>query len=358
MDKPVKTTSKLPRDAKPLHFTRTNGAIDQAIDALMVAAGGIGHAEIVRQMILAALKAGQESQGAADLKLMNAAIKEMRFTSKVFQPYRSIKKIAVFGSARIPADAEPYRMARRFGQLAANAGFMVITGGGGGIMQAVNEGAGSEHSFGVNIRLPFEQRANHILEGSPRHIIYKYFFTRKVAFLKEAHGVVLFPGGLGTQDEAMETLTLVQTGKHVPMPVILVDCPGGNYWRKWQAFVETGPLAHGYIRKEDLSLFEYTDSVETALVRIQQFYRRYHSIRYVNGDLIMRLTEPLPIEQLPILSAKFADMLTPGGEIRSLAPLPAEEDEPDIAHLPRLKIDFNKKFFGRLRQFIDHINTM
>jgi uncharacterized protein (TIGR00730 family) len=341
-----------------LHFTRTNGAIDELVDSLVHLAGGIRHAEVVRQMILAALKAGQENQGMADLKLMNSALKEMRFTSKVFSPYRHKKKIAVFGSARVPPEAAPYKMARTFGALAVRAGFMVITGGGGGIMQAVNEGAGPEHSFGVNIRLPFEQRANHILEGSPRHIIYKYFFTRKVAFLKEAHGVVLFPGGLGTQDEAMETLTLVQTGKHAPMPVVLLDEPGGEYWRDWQKFIRSGPLAHNYINPDDLALFSYTESTKSALAEIENFYRRYHSIRYVDGELVMRLCAPVPSEDLRRLSAEFSDMLIPGGAIYAMAALPAEQDEPEIRHLPRLKIDFNKKKFGRLRQFIDRLNGM
>ena len=341
---------------RELHFTRTNGGVDRVIDDLMAAAGGIQQQENVRQMILAALKAGQENKGLADLKLMNSALKEMRFTSKVFAPYRERRKISVFGSARVSSTSAPYAMAREFGARAAAAGYMVITGGGGGIMQAVNEGAGPEHSFGVNIRLPFEQKTNAVLEGSPRTIIYKYFFTRKVAFLKEAHAVVLFPGGLGTQDEAMETLTLLQTGKHAPMPVILVDAPGGEYWRRWQAFIQSGPLARKYISADDLALFSYTESVASALAEIERFYRRYHSIRYVDGDLVMRLQGPLSAEGVADLQARFADMLTPGGAIRPTAALPAEQDEPDILDLPRLKIDFNKKNFGRLRQFIDHLN--
>jgi len=345
-----------PGKARDLHFTHTNGPVDEAIDELIRAAGGIRQGEIVRQMILAALKAGQENQGRADLKLMNSALKEMRFTSKVFSPYKKTRKIAVFGSARVPPAEPTYGMARRFGRLAAQAGYMVITGGGGGIMQAVNEGAGPDHSFGVNIRLPFEQKANHILKGSPRHIIYKYFFTRKLAFLKEAHGVVLFPGGLGTQDEALETLTLIQTGKHDPMPVVLIDAPGSNYWQTWRAFIKAGPLARNYIREEDLALFTSAVSPDEALAGIEQFYRRYHSIRYVDGELVMRLRDTLPGEQLSALIRRFKDMLVPGGTILPIEPLPAEQDDPDTLDLPRLKIDFNKKMFGRLRQFIDCIN--
>jgi hypothetical protein len=203
-----------------LHFTRTNGEADEAIERLMDLIEGVRHRDIVREMILAALKAGQEHDARADLKLMNATLKEMRFTGKIFGPYREVRKVTVFGSARVRSEESLYGMARLFGQKLAEAGYMVITGGGPGLMEAVNEGAGSEHSFGVNIRLPFEQRANAVLENHPRLITYKYFFNRKVAFLKEASAVVLFPGGFGTLDEAMETLTLLQNGKHDPIPVL------------------------------------------------------------------------------------------------------------------------------------------
>ncbi|MCP5045731.1 MAG: LOG family protein, partial [bacterium] len=213
-----------------LHFTRTNGPVDETVDGLMEIAGNIHRPEIVREMILAALKAGQEDDEKADLKLMNTTLKEMRFTAKIFGPYRAVKKVTVFGSARTQPGEVVYDMARRFGEKLAAAGYMVITGGGPGIMQAVNEGAGPENSFGVSIRLPFEQKSNPVLEGNPRNIMYKYFFNRKVAFLKEADAVALFPGGFGTLDEAMETLTLVQTGKRNPAPLILLDEPQGTYW--------------------------------------------------------------------------------------------------------------------------------
>jgi uncharacterized protein (TIGR00730 family) len=221
-----------------LSFTKSNGPADEAIAALIALAGQIRHPEFVREMILAALKAGQEEDEKADLKLMNTTLKEMRFTSKVFGPYRNVRKVTVFGSARTQPDEPVYKIARLFGQKLVEAGYMVITGGGGGIMQAVNEGAGPEHSFGINIRLPFEQHPNPTLEGNPRLITYKYFFNRKVAFLKEANAIALFPGGFGTLDEAMETLTLIQTGKRNPMPLILVDEPGGTYWSRWQQFFE------------------------------------------------------------------------------------------------------------------------
>jgi uncharacterized protein (TIGR00730 family) len=339
-----------------LHFNRQNGPVDEAIDSLMALAEGIQRPEYVREMIIAALKAGQEDDESADLKLMNTTLKEMRFTSKVFGPYRNVRKVTVFGSARTQPEEPIYEMARSFGRKLAEAGYMVITGGGAGIMQAANEGAGPEHSFGVNIRLPFEQRPNPVVEGNPRLITYKYFFNRKVAFLKEADAVALFPGGFGTLDEAMETLTLVQTGKRNPLPLVLVDDPTCSYWTEFIKFVEEELLTRGYIGKTDLALFERVDSVEAAVATITRFYRRYHSMRFVNGLLVLRITSQLSREYIVELNERFQDILLPGGKISPSGALAAEMDDADISHLPRLLIDFNRKDFGRLRSLIDAIN--
>jgi uncharacterized protein (TIGR00730 family) len=341
-----------------LRFKEKNELADEAIDNLIELAGGIRNPEIVREMILAALKAGQEEkENKADLKLMNSTLKEMWFTSKVFGPYKNVRKITVFGSARTRSGEKIYRMAQRLGQKIAEAEYMVITGGGPGIMQAVNEGAGPRHSFGVNIRLPFEQEANPVLKGHPRLIVYKYFFNRKIAFLKEAHAVVLFPGGFGTLDEAMETLTLVQTGKRDPIPLILVDEPGGTYWSQCIQFFRGQLRDEGYINDSDFYFFEQVDSVEKVLDKIDQFYRRYHSLRYVDGQLVIRLTSPIVPVSVRELNEDFADILTPGGEIALGGPLPAEADEPEIADFPRLLVDFDRRNFGRLRKLIDAINS-
>lgn len=339
-----------------LHFTRTNGPIDESIDRLIRIAEGVHRPEYVREMILAALKAGQEDDDLADLKLMNTTLKEMRFTAKIFGPYRNVRKVTVFGSARTAPGEPVYGMAREFGRRLAESGYMVITGGGNGIMQAANEGAGPEHSFGVNIRLPFEQKANPVLEGNPRLITYKYFFNRKVAFLKEADAVALFPGGFGTLDEAMETLTLVQTGKRNPMPLMLVDEPGGTYWSKWIKFFQDELQASGYISDSDFALFERVDSVEAAVGGINRFYSRYHSMRYVNGQLVIRLTSELADNHIEKLRERFADILAPGGTMALSGPLPLEKDEQELVHLPRLVIDHNRRDFGRLRNLIDMIN--
>ncbi|HMK43872.1 MAG TPA: TIGR00730 family Rossman fold protein [Dissulfurispiraceae bacterium] len=340
-----------------LHFTRSNEEIDTEIDGLIERVGPVCCPELVREMIIAALKAGQESDSRADLKLMNTTMKEMRITGKVFAPYRKIRKVTVFGSARTRQDEPVYQMAVAFGRELAERGFMVITGGGGGIMEAANEGAGPDHSFGVNIRLPFEQKPNETLEGNPRLITYKYFFNRKVAFLKEACAIALFPGGFGTLDEAMESLTLMQTGKANIIPLVLIDEPGGTYWTKWIRFFEDELFGEGYISKSDFSLFKRVDSIAAAIEHIVFFYRRFQSVRYVNGTLVIRMLTPLPEGAVNELAVRYSDMLLDGGKIQESGGLPAEADEPDLAELPRLLVDFNRHDFGRLRSFIGALNT-
>ena len=334
----------------------SNGPVDAAIGQLLELAP-VNHPELVREMIIAALKAGQEDDIRADLKLMNTTLKEMRFTSKVFGPYRGVRKVTVFGSARTRPVEAVYRMAQLFGKKLSEGGYMVITGGGGGIMQAINEGAGPDNSFGVNIRLPFEQKNNPTLEGNPRLITYKYFFNRKVAFLKEADAVALFPGGFGTLDEAMETLTLIQTGKRNPMPLVLIDEPDGTYWSLWQKFFEDELLAQGYLSPSDFYLFERVNSVDDAVECINKFYRRYHSQRYVDKKLVIRMTSALSPQAVAELKERFPDILTCGGDICVSCSLPEEADEEQLADLPRLVVDFNRKDFGRLRKFIDAINS-
>jgi hypothetical protein len=247
-------------------------------------------------------------------------------------------------------------MARELGRELVAANYMVITGGGPGIMQAVNEGAGPESSFGVNIRLPFEQKPNPVIAGNPRHIMYKYFFNRKVAFLKEAHAVALFPGGFGTLDEAMESLTLVQTGKRYSLPLILIDEPGGRYWSQCLEFFERELLKRHLISASDFNHIERVDSVLKAVERINHFYRRYHSLRYVNGRLVIRLNSPIEPQIVEDLMHQFAGILEPGGKMVLSEALPEEKNEPEIAHLQRLVIDFKQDDFGALRKLIDSLN--
>jgi len=338
-----------------LHFSSSNGLVDSAIEQMFDLVGTIDHRSIVRDMILAALKAGQENSETVDLKLMSSTLKEMRYTAKVFGAYRKARKVTVFGSARTSPEHPIYQMARQFGRRLAESGFMVISGGGLGIMRAVSEGAGHENSFGVNIRLPYERNSGQG-SNSPRDITYKYFFNRKVAFIKEACAVALFPGGFGTMDEAMETLTLLQTGKRYPIPVVLVDEPGDRYWSGWLDFLKNHLLPAGYISESDFSLFEHVHSVDEALSAINGFYRRYHSLRYIKDKLVFRLKSDIGGSKIRELRRSFSDIIIADGDMVSSGPLPQESDEPDIIHLPRLIIDFNNSDFGRLRQFIDALN--
>jgi uncharacterized protein (TIGR00730 family) len=339
-----------------LSFGEKNEDIEKAIDHLLAVTGDIPRPHIVRDMIVASLKAGREDDGKIDLKMMNTTLKEMRYTAKIFSTYRKLKKVTVFGSARTHADRKIYTMAHDFGKKLSERGYMVITGGGPGIMRAVNEGAGPEQSFGVSIRLPFEQKSNAILDGDPKNIMYKYFFNRKVAFLKESDAIVLFPGGFGTLDEGMETLTLLQTGKRNPMPLLFIDEPGGRYWWHFFEFCKKELSAAGYVSPSDFNLFEITDDIDAAVEKIARFYDRYHSIRYIRDKVLLRLNAALEKSKIDALKGEFSDILTKDGDIYLSEALPEENEEPEISHLPRLVVDFNLNDFGRLKAFIDAIN--
>jgi uncharacterized protein (TIGR00730 family) len=352
---PEPDSTPTPTAANPPAFPsdRTNDLIDQ----LLQSAGSLHNPGLVREMIATALKAGSECDSRADLKLMNSTLKEMRYTARVFGAYRGIRKVTVFGSARAPGGDPAYCMAADLGRVLAQQDYMVITGGGPGIMQAANEGAGAEHSFGVRIRLPFEAGSNPVLENNPRLINYKYFFNRKVALIKEADAVVLFPGGFGTLDEAMETLTLVQTGKRYPLPLILIEPPGGTYWASKLDFMQRELLASGYIDSTDLELFRTVHTPMEAVGEINRFYKRYHSMRFVGDRLVVRLSRSLGEMRVREIETRFADLLAPGGRISASAALPQEANEPELASLQRLLVDFNRKDFARLRKLIDAINV-
>lgn len=339
-----------------LHFTRQNGEVDELIDDLIRMAGA-HQPGIIREMIISALKAGQETDYLADLKLMRTTMKEMRYTNKIFGPYRDRKKVTIFGSARTLPDEPIYKKCVEFSRLLAERGYMVITGGGGGIMQAGNEGAGAENSFAVNIRLPFEQETNPVMEKSRNVIVYKYFFNRKVAFLKEAQALALFPGGFGTLDEAMEALTLIQTGKNPPVPLVLIDDDQGDYWEPWFRFCRDTLLRRGLISGEDFSLFTITRDPAEAVQNIDDFYRIYHSQRFVGTTLVIRLNRALTSEQLETLEREFGEIIHPGSHLQITAALPEEQDQPDLLDLPRLTFEFNHFSYGLLKAFIRRLNS-
>jgi len=339
-----------------LSFTRDNGEIDVLIDRIIERAGDINYPDYIREMFITVLKAGQESDYPADLKLLRNTMKEMRYTNKVFAPSRRRKKVTIFGSARTERDDPMFRKCVKFSAELAERGYMIITGGGGGIMEAGNEGAGAENSFAVNIRLPFEQAANYVMQANPRLITYKYFFTRKVAFVKETDAIAVFPGGFGTLDEAMEVFTLIQTGKTSPKPLVLVDDEDG-YWKNWLEFVKECLLGKGFISGEDFSIFTITPNEEEAIRVIEDFYRNYHSLRFINGNLVLRLTRELSVENLKSLEDEFPEMLMPGTSICSCRALPEESDEPDLLKLHRISLRFNHRHYGLLLAFIRRINT-
>src|SRR5947209_16517580 len=245
--------------------------------------------QLVQQIKETADKLIRDHCNRGDLKLLTPALKELRYAFKVFAPYRQHKKVTVFGSARMQPDHPAYKQAVEFGRRIAEAGFMVITGAASGIMEAGHVGAGRENSFGVNIILPFEQGANSVISADPKLMNMRYFFSRKLVFIKESDAIALFPGGFGTHDEAFETLTLIQPGKSHIFPVVLVDEPGGDYWRRREAFVDECLLRRGYISPQDKALYRITDSVEAAVQEVTTFYHVYHSMRYVKGDLVLRL---------------------------------------------------------------------
>jgi uncharacterized protein (TIGR00730 family) len=295
----------------------------------------------------------QTSRG--DLKILSRTLLELRYAFKVFAPYRHVRKITVFGSARTAPQQPAYQQAFDFGRAMAARDWMVITGAAAGIMEAGHAGAGRDHSMGLNILLPFEQSANPIIAGDSKLVYMKYFFTRKLMFVKESDAFCLMPGGFGTLDEGLEVLTLLQTGKHDMMPVVLLDEPGGDYWKVFDDFVHRQLLNRGMIGPEDLSLYHLTDRVEDAVDEILKFYRVYHSMRYVRTHLVFRLQQPLDEEQLETLNERFRDILL-GGQFRLSDPLPEEREEKHLAELPRLVFQFNRHDFGRLRQLIDCIN--
>lgn len=339
-----------------ISFSRANNGIDLAIKQLLETVGDIHHPNIAREMILAVLKIGQEVDYLADLKLINRTLREMRFTARVFGPYRHRKKVTIFGSARTEEQDEMYQKCLRFSRSLADKGYMIITGGGPGIMQAGNEGAGSENSFAVNIRLPFEQRPNPVMYRNPRLITYKYFFNRKVAFVKESDAIVVFPGGFGTLDEAMEAFTLVQTGKTSPKPLILIDDANG-YWEQFLDFVKQSLLVKGFISGEDFSIFDITKDEQEAIRVIETFYRVYHSMRFVEHRLVIRLNRPITPEQITTLEEEFPELLRGDDRIICCEPLPEEADEPDLAALPRISLVFDHHHYGLLMAFINRLNT-
>lgn len=333
-----------------------NEALDAKIAELIETDGAITDSDLLAEMLTSCFRVARDRADRGEMKMVNAALKEFAYAFKVFKEYRGVRKVSIFGSSRSGAEDPNYECARRFASAMAERGWMVITGAGPGIMEAGHEGAGAEHSFGANIRLPMEVEPNVVIEGDPKLINFKYFFTRKVTFLKESDAFALFPGGFGTLDETFELLTLMQTGKSDLHPVVLLEERGGDYWPGWWRFIEGHLAGHGLISPPDLDLVYVTDSIDAAVAEIEGFYRNYHSQRFVNGTLVLRL-QRLPDERsLARLSGEFRDVFR-AGALRPVEPSESEIADGDCVDLPRVALDFDQRSYGRLRRLIDALNA-
>ncbi|MGZ5022238.1 MAG: LOG family protein [Chthoniobacterales bacterium] len=329
---------------------------DARVHQLVTEWGADNSPELIEEMIITVLKMARDRMGTADLKLMTRSLKEMRYAAKVFAGYREVRKVCVFGSARTLPTAPEFQVAEEFARLMVEQNYMVITGGGDGIMGAAQRGAGREHSFGLNIRLPFEQRANEVIHGDNKLVNFNYFFTRKLNFVKETHAFALFPGGFGTMDEGFEVLTLIQTGKSRVIPVVMVDSPKGTYWETWMKFLREHLFKLGLIGEDDFQLFKIVHSASDAVNEILHFYRIYHSSRWVGDHLVIRLIHRLTSETVAELNAQFRNLVRKGEIVQGTA-LRQEKNEPEIWELPRLIMIPHRHNFGRFRQLIDAINN-
>ena len=311
--------------------------------------------DLIDRLHESADKFARDGSSRGDLKLVTRAIRELRYAFKVFSPYRRHRKVTVFGSARTPESAASYQQAIQFGRSMAEQDWLVVTGAASGIMEAGHRGAGREKSMGLNIMLPFEQEANPVINGDHKLVHMKYFFTRKVMFVKECDAVVCLPGGFGTLDEALEVLTLLQTGKRDMVPIVFLDAPGGTYWKRFHEFVVEELLRGEMISPADSALYLITESCDEAVNEVLNFYNVYHSMRYVRDQLVLRLQKTLDDDMLSEINARFSDMLVVG-QFTLGGPLPEEKDEPELSNLPRLTFEFDRRSLGRLRSLIDFIN--
>jgi uncharacterized protein (TIGR00730 family) len=342
----------MPRRAR---YRTGHDELDSRIADLIESAGVTEDEDLVFEMVVSAVRMGREAAGRGDLKLVNAALKELRYSFLVFQPYVDVPKVAIFGSARLTHDQPSYAMARDFGRAMADRDWMVITGAGPGIMEAGIEGAGPERAFGVNIVLPFEQDASPLLAGDPKLINYRYFFTRKLTFMKESNAFALLPGGFGTMDEGFELLTLMQTGRSPIAPVVLLAEPGSTYWESWLRFVTDELGTRRLISDDDLNLLRLTHDIDEAVDEIVSFYSTFHSMRFVGRRLVLRLNRTIDDDELKGLDRDFGDILVSGGFERADAS-PSEIDDDDVPELARVAFRFDRVNYARLRRLIDRLN--
>lgn len=345
------------KEPTPINLSYNDPSVAEPLNDLIARAGGDpdgSEARFIREMLLTALKLLQDGRDRGELKLMAASMKELRHAFRVFARYPLVRKISIFGSARTPEDHPDYGAAVEFSRLMARRDWAVITGAGDGIMKAGHVGPGRESSFGLAIRLPFETTANTVIEGDPKLITFRYFFTRKLVFVSQADAVAVFPGGFGTQDETFELLTLVQTGKSSMVPIVLIEGEGGSYWSDWTSLVENTLLDSAFISPEDRSLYYIAEDAADAADHVQRFYRNYHSSRYVRDDFVIRVRERFRDEAVEQLNEEFGELVREG-RIEQREALPEEEDHLD---LPRIVFTHTRRQYGLVRRLIDRINDL
>ena len=326
------------------------------INELIAYKGGGSNPDLVADIVENALKLLTDVESRGDVRVIQTTVRELRYAFRLFAPHAKVRKVTMFGSARLQPSRKEYQEAVTFARRIADQGWMVITGAGPGIMQAGHEGAGPERSFGANIRLPWEQSANPVIQHDKKLITFKYFFTRKLTFVRHSDAIVLFPGGFGTMDEGYEALTLMQTGKSKLMPLVLMDRAGGAYWKTWDKHVREHLLRNGLISPEDIGLYHITDSVDEAVRTITRFYRNFHSMRFVRETLVIRLQHALSESAIAALNDDFADIMLVD-KIHSALPTPEEREDNQFLDLPRIAFEFNRRDYGRLRQMIDVLNA-
>jgi uncharacterized protein (TIGR00730 family) len=345
--------SRMKRATKPLADPELKRRIQELIDYK----GGGHNEENVADIIENALKLLKDVKHRGDVRVIQTALRELRYAFKLFAPYSQVRKVTMFGSARTQPTRQEYQQGVEFGRKMAAAGFMVITGAGPGIMQAGHEGAGPEMSFGVSIRLPWEQSANPVIREDKKLVTFKYFFTRKLIFIRHSDAIALFPGGFGTLDEGYEALTLMQTGKSQLMPLVLIDRPGGTYWKTWDRQVREHLLRGELISPDDLNLYQITDDIDQAVRIITRFYRNFHSSRFVKDLFVIRLKHAPSDSALEAMNEDFAD-INQGPPMKRIKATPEERADDDQVNLSRIAFKFNRKDYGRLRQLIDVLNSV
>jgi uncharacterized protein (TIGR00730 family) len=335
-----------------------NERIARAIEALAaLLPEGTENSDMLVELLDLVMELPQTKLDLSELKILRSSFQDFVNGFDTFAAYRDRPKVSIFGSARTPPDSRLYAHCRDFAAALVKAGFMAITGAGPGIMEAGNEGATREQSFGVNINLPFEQSSNKFIDGDSKCVNFHYFFARKLTFVKESHAVVLFPGGMGTMDEGFETLTLIQTGKRDPIPVIMVDVPGSSYWVDWEMFVRDVLANNGLISDDDFNLFRYTTDIDKAIAEIQLFYKNYHSLRYNESEVIIRLKRPPTAALMVDLNNRYKILLASGHfEIMDKPHAVEVNESEDVLACHRIRFHFVQRRFGTLRRMIDTIN--